>query len=234
MDMDVRTERRSVTHPDEWADPYCLGYGEAERLRTFAPWSRLLVMGDSIALGIGDAVAGYVDQSWADRIAAVLGGVYQNLGVFGARVDDVRESQLDQALAFRPDLVVVTVGANDAIRRSFAAADVEVALESIVAPLAATGALVVTFGCFDLGKTSFLPPDERGGLSERLHALGRLTERVSTRHGGVHVDFLSHPALNDGLMSADHIHINRRGHAIVAAEAIRSLAHHLAPRAHWG
>jgi lysophospholipase L1-like esterase len=234
MDTDVINDQRSVGHPGEWADPYCLGYGEAERLRRFAPWSRLLVMGDSIALGTGDAVAGYVDQSWADRLADVLGGVYQNLGVFGARVADARKTQLEPALALRPDLAFVTVGANDAFRRSFAAPDVEAVLECIVAPLTAAGALVVTFGCFDLGQTSFLPPDQRQGLSDRLHALGQLTEKVSHRHGGVHVDFLSHPALDDGLMSADRIHINRRGHAIVAAEVIRSLANHLAPRAYWG
>ena len=50
-------------------------------------------------------------------------------------------------------------------------------------------------------------------------------------HGGVHVDFLGHPALADELLSADRMHINRRGHAIVAADVIRALARYLAGKA---
>jgi GNAT superfamily N-acetyltransferase len=78
-------------------------------------------MGDSIAAGIGDPVDGYADQAWADRLVAALGADYLNLGRPGAQVIDVRAGQLDQALAFGPDLAVVAAGANDAFRRSFAA-----------------------------------------------------------------------------------------------------------------
>jgi lysophospholipase L1-like esterase len=162
----------------------------------------------------------------AVRTVAAGGG---HGGQAGAHAIEVREGQLDQALAFGPDLAVVAAGANDAFRRSFAAPAVEAELERIVSALSDAGSLVVTFGCFDLGRTSFLPPERRAGLSERLHDLGRLTEEVCRRHGGVHVDFLRHPALDDdGLLSADRLHINRRGHAIVAAEVIRSLSRHLA------
>ncbi len=224
------------TDTTEANDPYCLGGGEAEALLAGAPWRRLVVMGDSVAAGIGEPVDGYLDRSWADRLVAAVGRTgrppaYLNLGRVGARAAEAREAQLDQALAFRPDLAVVAAGANDAIRRSFAAPAVGAELAHILGALRDAGALVVTFGCFDLGRTSFLPPDRRTGLSERLHALGRITEGVSRRHGGVHVDFLRHPALADGLFSADRVHVNRRGHAIVAAEVIRSLAHHLAEQA---
>jgi lysophospholipase L1-like esterase len=212
-------------------DPYSLGPGEAGVLLARAPWRRLLVMGDSIAVGTGDPVDGYHDASWADRLAGVLEPAYLNLGEFGARVAEIRERQLDRALAFAPDLAVVAAGANDAFRRSVSSAVVETDLEFIIGSLSDAGALVVTFGCFDLGRTSFLPLDQRAGLSERLHTLGRLTEVVTRRHRGVHVDFLSHPATNDELLSADRLHINRRGHAIVAASVIRSLADHLSRRA---
>jgi hypothetical protein len=85
-------------------DPYCLRPGEAEALMAGAPWRRLLVMGDSIAAGNGDPVNGYVDRSWADRLAASLGSVgrapaYLNLGHIGARAAEVRERQLERALA---------------------------------------------------------------------------------------------------------------------------------------
>ena len=220
-----------TTYPIEWRDPYCLGPDEAATLLAGAPWRRLLVMGDSIAAGIGDPVDGYPDEPWADRLASALGADYLNLGRTGAQVTDVRTGQLDQALTFGPDLAVVAAGANDAFRRSFVAPAVVAELEQIVSALAGAGSLVVTFGCFDLGRTSFLPPERRHGLSERLHDLGRLTEQMCLRHGGIHVDFLGHPALDDALLSADHLHINRRGHAIVAADLIRALSRRLAPRA---
>lgn len=222
------------THPSEANDPYCLRPGEAKALLAGAPWRRLLVMGDSVAAGTGDPVRGYLDRSWAERLAAALGPAgrpaYLNLGHPGARAAEVRAGQLDRALAFGPDLAAVTAGANDAFRRSFDALAVEAELSHVLGALSDAGALVVTFGCFDLGRTSFLPPERRAGLSERLHTLGRITERVSRRHGGVHVDFLRHPALTDALLSADRLHINRRGHAVVAGEVIRSLARHLAAR----
>jgi lysophospholipase L1-like esterase len=209
----------------EKSDPYCLDPTAGAALLARAPWRRLLVMGDSIAAGLGDPVEGYRDRSWPDRLADVFGpSAYLNLGQAGARTTEVRTRQLDRALDFGPDLAIVAAGANDAFARSFDPAVVGPELDRIVAALHGAGALVVTFGCFDLGRTSFGPPDRRAGVSERLHALGRLTATVSRCHGGVHVDFLHHPALSDALISADRIHINRRGHAIVAADVIRALA----------
>lgn len=208
-------------------DPYCLGPDETGSLLAGARWRRLAVLGDSIAAGVGDRVDGYQDRAWADRLAAALGVVHLNSGRIGAHVAEVREGQLNQALAFGPDLAVVAAGANDAFRRSFAASAVQAELERIVGALTNAGALVITFSCFDLGRTSFASPERRAGLSERLSELGQLTEQVSRRHDGIHVDFLRHPALDDDLLSADRLHINRRGHAIVATEVIRALSRRL-------
>lgn len=214
----------------EAIDRYGLGPGEAATLLAGARWRRLAVLGDSIAVGVGDRVDGYQDRSWADRLATALGAVHHNTGRVGAHVAEVRAEQLPSALAFGPDLAVVAAGANDAFRRSFSAGAVQAELESIVGALTGAGALVVTFGCFDLGRTSFVSAERRAGLSERLHELGRVAERVSRRHGGIHVDFLRHPAFDDDLLSADGLHINRRGHAIVAAEVVRALSRVLGRR----
>jgi hypothetical protein len=42
-----------------------------------------------------------------------------------------------------------------------------------------------------------------------------VTEEVCQRHGGIHVDFAGHPAQDGGVLSADLLHINVRGHAVV-------------------
>lgn len=199
-------------------------------------WRRLLVMGDSIAVGTGDPVDGFPDRSWAEQLVDVLGRPeYLNLGQYGARAAEIRAGQLARACEFRPDLAVVAAGANDAIRRSFddpaAQAAVATELTRMVGALHDAGALVVTFGCFDLGRTTFAPPEQRDGISRRLRALGRLTEAITARYNGVYVSFLDHPAAGDHLFSADGLHANRRGHALIAAEVVAALTRHLAPAA---
>lgn len=212
----------------EACDPFCLGREQAIEMLARAPWRRLAVLGDSIAEGIGDDVAGYADISWADRLASLLdeasGGIaYLNVGVRGLLAGEVRSSQLDTVLAFAPDLAVVSAGANDMLRRSFDPTVVAAELDAIVAPLAGAGALVVTFGLLDLSRTSLVPDDERAWLGQRIAALNAVTRRVTARHGGVHVDFFDHPALGDALFSADRIHPNRRGHAYIASDVVRAL-----------
>jgi hypothetical protein len=211
----------------EFDDPHCLASGAAEALLAGAPWRRLLVLGDSIAVHAGDPVPGFARRTWADRLAAALRpAAYRNLGVAGARCAEIRADQLAAAVDFDPDLAILAAGANDAMRRSFAPAAVERDLAAMAAALTRSGALLVTFGCFDLGRSAAVPAGERAALSIRLRTLGRLTESVTRHHGGVHVDFADHPAQSDGggVLSADQIHIDARGHAVVAASLVRALA----------
>ncbi|MDO0929468.1 alpha/beta fold hydrolase [Streptomyces sp. TG1A-8] len=56
----------------ERVDPYCLEEGEADRLLAGHPWKRFALFEDSVAEGLGDPVPGYLDQSWADRLATAL------------------------------------------------------------------------------------------------------------------------------------------------------------------
>jgi hypothetical protein len=43
----------------------------------------------------------------------------------------------------------------------------------------------------------------------------------------VHLDFADHPAQLEGLLGADLLQINARGHAVVSADLIRALARRL-------
>jgi hypothetical protein len=82
---------------------------------------------------------------------------------------------------------------------------------------------VVTFGCFDLGRASNVALADRAAVSVRLRRLGQLTEAITQRYAGIHVNFLDHPEFSDALMSNDGIHLNRRGHALILAEVLRAL-----------
>lgn len=73
-----------------------------------------VVMGDSTAVGQG---APYKD-SYASKSADYLAKKYQvtfvNTGVSGARTKDVFVDQLSKSAAYKPDIVLLAVGANDA------------------------------------------------------------------------------------------------------------------------
>jgi lysophospholipase L1-like esterase len=228
MDTTATTTATTADLTRELQDPHCLAPDVLAGLLSGSPWSRLVVMGDSIAAGVGDPVPGYLDASWADRLAAALAPsrdlAYRNLGVRELLASEIRDGQLDDAVAFRPDLAVVSAGANDMLRRAFDADHVAQELDRMLGALSNQGALVVTFGLLDLSRTSFVPDGMRAGLRKRLQRLNATTAAVTERHGGVHVDFYDHPALDDALWSADMIHPNRRGHACIATSVVEALA----------
>lgn len=212
----------------ERTDPHCTSGDEIVRILAGAPWRRLAVVGDSIAEGLGDPVDGYLDASWADRLADALRGAvgpieYLNVGVRGLVAEEIRTTQLARALAFEPDLAVVSAGPNDMLQPGFDPAAVEATLDSIVGPLARRGAVVVTFGLLDLSRIELVPEALRPALRAGILRLNALTRAVTEAHGGVHVDFFDHPALDATLFSADLIHPNRRGHAHIASAVIRAL-----------
>jgi lysophospholipase L1-like esterase len=230
-------------------------------------WRRIAVLGDSIAVHRGDPVDGYPTRTWAEQLLlALTPDEYRNFGVSGARAAEIRAGQLAPALAFRPDLAILAAGANDAVRRSYRTGLIEAELAGMIGALSRAGSLVVTLGCFDLSRTL------GAEAADRLRDLSVLTERLSHRYGGMHIDFSQHPeqfsqhpdqhperhpeqhperhpeqhpeqhperhpeqnaGQRDGVLGADGLHINARGHAIVAATLLSALkpGHRLRNRA---
>lgn len=185
-------------------------------------WERFVVLGDSVAEGIGDPVAGYLDASWADQLAAMIAGQrpamsYVNLGRRGLLAAEVRETQLTRALSLQPDLAAVVCGGNDMFKSEFDVAGVEAELDLMVGALHRSGADVFTFGLFDISQTTLVPEPYRQRVGERLRMLADVTAQVARRHRATHVDFSQNPASADAsLYSDDAMHLNRKGHALVA------------------
>jgi lysophospholipase L1-like esterase len=217
----------------EFADPYCLAEGEARALLAGHPWTRFVVIGDSVAQGIGDPVEGYGDLPWADRIAAELaatrpGLAYLNLGQRDLLAAQVRVEQLGPALAFEPDLALVACGANDALRSSYRPDLVDDELRAIIGPLRARGVDVCTVGLFDTTYAPAIPPRVKHLIGNRMRTLSRRTAAIAAELGTIHLNLTGHPAETEpDIHSADGLHGNMRGHAICAAEAIRRLGAHL-------
>ena len=220
-----------VTESD---DPYCLDAGEATRLLTGHPWRRFVAIGDSVIEGIGDKVPGYSPLPWCDRIAAELAAVrpgfrYLNLGKRELKAAEVRESQVDDALAFDPDLALVVCGGNDALRSSYNPDAVDAELAAIITALQARGAEVITVGIFDISHAPSFPDKVRSVVSARMQTFSRHTAALAEKLGTIHVNCTNHPAQSDPTgYSSDGLHGNMRSHAICAALTIRRLGAHLA------
>jgi lysophospholipase L1-like esterase len=220
----------------EAADPYCLRDGEAAGLLAAHRWRRFVVLGDSIAEGVGEPMHGYHPLPLADRVNVELRHAnphlcYHNLGRRNLRTADVRAEQLAAALAFEPDLALVVCGANDAMRPGYErrADAVDADLTAIVTALRRRGADVITMSIFVMptyaGVPRWLAPD----FIRRMAMLGRHTTAVATALDTIHVDLAAHPAIAEApLTCSDGLHGNGRSQAIAAAETIRRLGTHIA------
>lgn len=213
----------------ELGDPDCRWPDEAVEFIRNVPWRRVCVLGDSVASGVREPVPGYRDIDGIGRVVEALRAAhpeleYLNLGTPNLRIAEVRDSQLERALAAKPDLAIVAAGANDAFGRGFDPERVEADLESLLAPLAEQGARLVTVGLFDIGRTGLLPESLSERLTQNFELLDQVTERVVTRHGGTHTANHHHAkTASREVMCSDSIHINAHGHAISGVNLIKAL-----------
>lgn len=211
-------------------DPMVLSDEAAERLLAGAPWRRFAVLGDSIALGVGDPSPGYTASGWADRVAARLHAVnpeaaYLNTGRIGATSGQVRAEQLPAILEFQPDLAHIVCGGNDLL----AGGDLRQVrdnLEELFGALARSGAQLSAFTVADVWDTERMAPMR--AIRDHLAALNDIIRELAARHDAVLTEFWQHPLrLRADLMSADLVHFTTSGHAVVATEVVRSLSSHI-------
>ncbi|HCT75086.1 MAG TPA: GDSL family lipase [Micromonosporaceae bacterium] len=219
--------------PAEADDPFCLRTNESATLLAGHPWKRFVVLGDSVAQGLGDRVPGYSELPWCDRIAAELRAQqsdlqYLNLGQRDLRAAEVLAAQLEPALAFNPDLALVVCGGNDALKSSYDADAVDEAIAAIVAALQEAGADVITVSIFDISHAPAFPEKVREVVGARMQRFAQHTAALAKRMGTIHIYCTGHPAESDPAMySADGLHGNMRSHQICAAETVRRLGVHL-------
>jgi lysophospholipase L1-like esterase len=177
----------------------------------------LAVLGDSIAVGVGDPALGGGWRGFPPMLAQACGASLVNVSINGARLDCVRRKQLPTALAARPDAAVVMVGMNNTMRSDFDAARLGADLDHVVSELIAAGSLVVTIRYHDHGKVFRLPGPLRRALSQRIGALNAEFDAVAARHGAGVVDL---GTLADShrpeMWSVDRLHPSELGHRMLA------------------
>lgn len=183
--------------------------------------AHLAVLGDSIAVGVGDPMPGGGWRGFGPLLAGSLDTTgrlrYTNLSSAGARVRSVRERQLPAALRHRPDAVAMTVGMNDTLRSDFDPVALHDDLDTVIGTLRATGATVVATRYHDHARIFRLPRPLRRALHARVTELNAVTDAVVARHGALCLDLDSLPGAYDiGSWSVDRLHPSERGHRMLA------------------
>jgi lysophospholipase L1-like esterase len=180
---------------------------------------RLVAIGDSTVEGLMDFGPEGAFVGWADRFAAALAVrhpdlTYANLGVRGQTTEEVRETQLERAVALSPDVVLLVAGVNDVLRPRLDRAAVRDNLLTMFARLHEAGAQVLTFTMPDMRRVAPLT----FALRHRLEYLNEVVREAGTAYGAIVVDFAAEPlAGHPALWHDDRLHANSEGHRRIAA-----------------
>jgi lysophospholipase L1-like esterase len=185
--------------------------------RTFR---RYVAIGDSSTEGLDDPDGRGGYHGWANRLAVRVASaqasplLYANLAIRGRSTRQIREQQLEPALALNPDLVTLFTGTNDVVKPKFDAEAVGRDVELMQQRLIENGATVLGFTLPDL---SIVLPIARP-IAGRVRALNDALRQASTSTGAILVDFAKHSVGSDPrLWSADRLHANSTGHERIAA-----------------
>lgn len=189
-----------------------------------APPLRIVFLGDSSVTAPG---VDPLDSSWPRQAAIHLADRFHvealSVAVGGSKVRNVLESQIDDALAFRPDIAYVSVGSNDALRGS-AVPRFEQDYDAMVNRLHAVVPAVGLSGVGDLGTIPRLPHLARGIARVRSRAINHAIARVAAQYPraiksnawDVMVGVFDG---NPMMFGEDHFHASTEGHLVFASVA---------------
>lgn len=164
------------------------------------PQPRIVAFGDSLVTGYGATTQG----GFVSLLSQDLGMPIENLGRNGDTTASAQE-RLQTLLLREPDIVILLLGGNDALRR-VPASTVEQNLESMITIITDTGAKVVL-----LGVTGGLPfSDPYPSMFDRLSALPNVVY-VSNVLSGI---FGRRDLMSDG------IHPNEAGYQRIAERVL--------------
>ena len=195
------------------------------RQRRRIRFARYVALGDSSTEGLDDPDGSGGYRGWSTRLAERIatgqrGLLYANLAVRGYTTRQILETQLQPALAMRPDLVTLFSGTNDVVSRQFDCGQVGRDIEAMQRALIRQGATLLTFTLPDL--TPVMPVAR--WFTPRVEQLNETLRTVSARTGAMLIDLAGYPVACDPRMwSEDRLHANARGHQRIASALAQAL-----------
>jgi lysophospholipase L1-like esterase len=189
-------------------------------MNSVTTYRRYVAIGDSSTEGLEDRDANGRYIGFADRLAQHIADgqdeplEYANLGIRGYKMREIRCTQLDAALAMKPDLLSIFGGVNDLLspRCDFYALRAEFVI--VFGEARRIGSTVITFTMPDPAAINPLAAN----LRDRVSKLNAIIRSEAERRGVLLVDFEDYPvAVDPRLWFDDRLHGNTLGHIRVAA-----------------
>ena len=177
-----------------------------------------VILGDSTAAGVGGNYESGIAAATEKALGAQGRVTMTNLAVSGARMRDVRRLQLPDAARLRPDVVLLSAGANDVTHLS-AIPSMRADLRTIVAALEAANpeVKIVITGSPDMGSPPRIPRLLRGLAGSRTKAVNRMFVAEAARLGLVFAPIAEKTGplfrKDPSLFARDRFHPNDRGYA---------------------
>lgn len=205
----------------------------------FFPSSKPFVyvaIGDSTVQGTG---ASHPSRSTAGIIFATIlankkNASYHNLGVEGARISEVRGKQVEQAIALKPDLITISVGANDIRLRTGMTSfrkDVTSLLEKLRKE---TDATIVISTIPDLSCTPRVPFMIKGITNLMVKRLNAVITELAREYKIICIDMYHQSRVYakhyPEMIAQDGFHPSDFGYALWANTIISQISHILFPR----
>jgi len=190
-----------------------------------APPLTIVFLGDSSVTAPG---VDPLDSSWPRQISMHLADRFHvtaiSVAVGGSKIRDVLDSQVDQALALRPDIAYLSAGSNDALRAT-PIARFESDYDRVVGALYADVPAVGLSGIGDLGTIPRLPELAKGFARVRARAVDRAIARVSHHYPNTVKsnawDVMQQMFTTDSPMfGADLFHASAEGHLAFASVGV--------------
>lgn len=178
-----------------------------------------LVLGDSTAAGVGADYQQGIAVSSAKALGASRSVTMTNVSVSGARIRNVVRLQLLAAAGVRPDVVLLSVGAND-VTHLTCVRSMRSDLREIVTKLRSVNpdvAIVIT-GSPDMGSPPRIPRLLRGIASRRTVVVNRMFVAEAKSLGLMFAPIARETGplfrKDPSLFGEDRFHPNERGYAI--------------------
>jgi len=187
----------------------------------------ITAIGDSIAYGVGDTDNRVTASSWSGRLAfTIRADKHQRVAWPGARIQDVATDQVAAVLVTRPDIILISVGGNDAMRRGFCPRKFSDQLHEVIAKLERTQARIVVLNLQDVSRACPLPGPVRRALAYRFQLLNTAIRESTAQTSAVILDRWDDPtAYQDEYLSIDRVHPSPRGYQQLAQSTAHLLGH---------
>lgn len=173
---------------------------------------RILVVGDSLAVGVG----AYGIQTIAERLGFMLNAAVENKAQSGALMKDI-EAQITHSAAPRYDYIFIAGGANDIIRRT-ADGDLQDAIRAVYGAARLKSDRIIALTAGDIGKAPFFVFPLNIYMSKRTVETRPFFVNIAQELGVEYVNLLEYPLVFDTdaprYYAEDLLHLSADGYGV--------------------